>query len=613
MASMQERRAARTENRKRKAVALLTIAELNDEDKKKRKLAAEEKLEDNKVINTEKIRLTDKPLLEGEDYEELKKRLKERKKALKCNPLFRLKSIGYDADIRRSRRVPLFMSDVQNLISFCMIGDKAPCWPNRWAAMEKWNRLTNMVCLVIDNVGVEDLLSCCTESSWFHSSIRDLLEVVSPASYQVSTQEELALMPVSINAKKKLIQEFGSLESALEKDEAFKVFRSVFPVEVAKKGGLENREERDSVKLKLLLSPSQMVIENYPIPLQGELRERFKEFKLTKASYKEVGPDSPLFCVDCEMCITEAGSELTSICVVDSSLQVVYHTLVKPPRPIINYLTQYSGITKEMLEGVTTSLAQVQEALGALLPPDAILIGHSLNSDLTALKMMHPYVIDTSVCFNISGERRRKAKLAVLSHLFLNRAIQNHGKLGHSPIEDAQASMSLVNLKLKKGLAYGDAVLGGEVPKMGEDGAYTVPEDVSDSKHSSLMTSISKKLKDHEKTASLTCDKASASRYESLAQFRACLTSEKTEEKSSDAVEAACTSAVEHDLTICHLDLEDLSSVDKKIKKVKKYSKILHNHTSLNGMFLLLLAGSSNQNGVVGVVVRKSEEMTCGF
>ena len=32
-----------------------------------------------------------------------------------------------------------------------------------------------------------------------------------------------------------------------------------------------------------------------------------------------------------------------------------------------------------------------------------------------------------------------------------------------SPIEDAQTAMSLVNLKLEKGLAYGDVVLGGQV------------------------------------------------------------------------------------------------------------------------------------------------------
>jgi hypothetical protein len=35
----------------------------------------------------------------------------------------------------------------------------------------------------------------------------------------------------------------------------------------------------------------------------------------------------------------------------------------------------------------------VQAALRSLLPPDAILVGQSLNSDLNALKMMHPFVI----------------------------------------------------------------------------------------------------------------------------------------------------------------------------------------------------------------------------
>ena len=38
-------------------------------------------------------------------------------------------------------------------------------------------------------------------------------------------------------------------------------------------------------------------------------------------------------------------------------------------------------------------LSDVQTALRSLLPPDAILVGQSLNSDLNALKMMHPFVI----------------------------------------------------------------------------------------------------------------------------------------------------------------------------------------------------------------------------
>ena len=38
-----------------------------------------------------------------------------------------------------------------------------------------------------------------------------------------------------------------------------------------------------------------------------------------------------------------------------------------------------------------------------------------LNNDLNALRLMHPYIIDTSVIFNITGVRWRKSKLSLLS------------------------------------------------------------------------------------------------------------------------------------------------------------------------------------------------------
>jgi RNA exonuclease 1 len=119
---------------------------------------------------------------------------------------------------------------------------------------------------------------------------------------------------------------------------------------------------------------------------------------------------------------------------------VVYHSLVKPRNPIKNYLTRYSGITAAMLEDVTTTLEEVQSELRRVLPPDAILVGQSLNSDLHAMRMMHPYVIDTSVVYCITGSRRRKTKLSVLTAMFLGKQIQNDAA-GHNPIEDAIAAM----------------------------------------------------------------------------------------------------------------------------------------------------------------------------
>ena len=54
--------------------------------------------------------------------------------------------------------------------------------------------------------------------------------------------------------------------------------------------------------------------------------------------------------------------------------------------------------------------------------------------------MMHPYVIDTSVIYCLTGVRSRKSKLSVLSRTFLGQEIQQD-KAGHDPLEDAIAAM----------------------------------------------------------------------------------------------------------------------------------------------------------------------------
>eukprot|EP00092_Neocalanus_flemingeri_P015543 GFUD01016825.1.p1 GENE.GFUD01016825.1~~GFUD01016825.1.p1 ORF type:complete len:643 (+),score=200.69 GFUD01016825.1:177-2105(+) len=614
----------RRENKKRKIAALLAVSELNDTEKiaaKKQKLEnhGSDDVEDeneNTVKDVSKsselvtkyttncfARISDKPLLEGEEYEELKKRLRERKKALSCTPIFRLKSVGEDASISLAKRVPLFMSDIQHLVTFCMVGDKAPYWPHRWSTMSKWNRLSNMVVLVLDGVGLDDYNSHSDTLSWFPKHVPNLVEVVSPYSYHTTVAEELALLPLTVNHKKKLIDQFGSLESALEKDEAFKAFRSIFPVKPVDKAKMTSP---DNLKLKLLLSATQMVTENYPLPLSGTLADRYKHYKMTKESYTEVTPSSPVYSVDCEMCLTQDGNELTRICVVDASLAVVYHTMVKPRNAIKNYLTQYSGITPDMLEGITTRLEDVQKALQDLLPDDAILVGQSLNSDLAALQMMHPYVIDTSVCFNISGDRRRKTKLSVLAHLFLNRTIQSQGKLGHNPIEDAQAAMNLVLKKFEHGLEFGDVILGGQVPRMDQKGEYGVPKSNMD-KYENLMTSLSKTVAEQQKSVALLCDEVSMEKYKDFVNFKSELKLMKSELTSKEAVEAATTAAVEHNLTICHVDLTEVEG-EEKAKIIKKYAKKLYDFTSLNGMFMTLLGGTTKQNAVAGIVIKKPDE-----
>lgn len=91
-----------------------------------------------------------------------------------------------------------------------------------------------------------------------------------------------------------------------------------------------------------------------------------------------------------------------------------------------------------------------------MLTPQTIVIGHSLNSDLSALKMTHPFIVDTSVLYPHPRGPPSKSSLRWLAQKHLSREIQKgHGTCGHDSIEDARACLDLVKLKCERGPKFG--------------------------------------------------------------------------------------------------------------------------------------------------------------
>ncbi|XP_011158953.1 RNA exonuclease 1 homolog [Solenopsis invicta] len=180
----------------------------------------------------------------------------------------------------------------------------------------------------------------------------------------------------------------------------------------------------------------------------------YTDYENLRGYVKTLSKDVPVeeqgvYALDCEMCYTTQGLELTRVTIIDEDCKVMYETLVKPHNPIIDYNTRFSGITEDDMKDVTTTILDVQATLLTMFSDKTILVGHSLESDFKALKLLHDTVVDTSVMFPHRNGYPHKRALKNLCSEYLRKLIQNDVG-GHDSKEDAVACMDLIHWKVKE-------------------------------------------------------------------------------------------------------------------------------------------------------------------
>jgi RNA exonuclease 1 len=179
-------------------------------------------------------------------------------------------------------------------------------------------------------------------------------------------------------------------------------------------------------------------------------------------------------CVDCEMGYTVYGLEIIRLtATMWPHGEELLDVLVRPKGEVLDLNSRFSGVWpkqiaeavpfseeknhKNSLDGakklsIVSSPAEARRLLLEHLSPRTPLIGHGLENDLNATRLIHSTVIDTALLYPHKAGLPYRNGLKYLMATHLNRNIQVvvDGKMdGHDSKEDANAAGDLVRWAVK--------------------------------------------------------------------------------------------------------------------------------------------------------------------
>ncbi|KAK8886475.1 hypothetical protein M9Y10_041938 [Tritrichomonas musculus] len=213
---------------------------------------------------------------------------------------------------------------------------------------------------------------------------------------------------------------------------------------------------------EMLASLNQRYDNGYPIKPGTELPIftkacRYEYFKMKPLSTEELSSFKELpekvensldiIGIDCEMIKTTQGEEVARLSAVDENGNTIIDEYLKPLGEVEDYRTQFSGITQEMLTETDDKKLldsdQCCEILARVADKHTIIVGHSLENDLRAMRIIHDRVVDTALLYNTEARYPNKPSLSKLFVRHISKNFRTDSEKGHNSAEDARASMLL--------------------------------------------------------------------------------------------------------------------------------------------------------------------------
>ena len=193
-------------------------------------------------------------------------------------------------------------------------------------------------------------------------------------------------------------------------------------------------------------------------------------------------------CFDCEMGYTVHGLELIRLTATSwPTGEELVDVLVRPKGEILDLNSRYSGVWPQDIanaqpyaSGTTPNPSPVKEPsakdttpasgnerrkfkivdtpeaardlLFSLITPDTPLIGHGLENDLNAVRIIHPTLVDTVLLYphRLGLPYRHGLKMLAAKHLDKQIQVENPAMQGHDSAEDARAAGELARLRVKE-------------------------------------------------------------------------------------------------------------------------------------------------------------------